>query len=432
MTQRRLFALALMVPALAVLFVGVVWFAGRWSLPRWSARIWVPKTAPNHLILRAQVRGFPSGSLPRRPLEIEAVIQTSQGEVHRLSGQSTAQGFAEWDVWLPAASLSYGVQLRHVGGDDAVLVRGEWSIDELTAPLTIRHTPTRVRLRPSNREVEFTLRHGAFTVPIPDELQVSWHPDAGETQAVEVELSGASDRQGGRVFQWVNGQKTTIRPTEHLVEVTVRQTEGHGELSSGFGILPVVPGAIAARLDSDGVVSVVSPVPREEAFLAFATLQETISIATVPLRELRDEQTGTVYLGRLALPEVVREVASREQVWAVTSSEFDLESEAQLGLPLTELPYGGHSTRFRWGKVMDGAEEQRQSVQAQRTRWQWTAWGGLLVACAIELGLVVVHARGASRQVHAEVAVDQGIPYWLVIGCVVLGFSGLASLFSMW
>ncbi len=432
MTQRRSSALTLVVPVLAVVFVGVIWFALGSSLPRWSARIWVPKTAPDHLVMRAQVKGFPSGSTPGVPLAVEALVKTSQGEVHRLSGLSTADGVVDWDVWLPAGSTGYDVQLRHVGDAHAVLVDGHWNVDELTTPLTLRHAPTTVRLRPNNREVEFTLRYGALTVPIPDQLQVSWPGSNADPSILQLEVSGARGLTGQPLFQWVNGQTQTIQPTEHLVEVSVRQTDESGETSSGFGILPVVPGAIAARLGADSVLSVVSPVPRAEAFVALATLSETIALTTVPLRLHRDGQGVVVYLGQITLPEAVHRVASSEQIWAVTSSEFDLESEAQLGSPLRETPLGGHSTRFRWGKVMDGAEQQSQLAGAQRNRWRWIAWGGLFMACALELGLIFLHARGAGGRVHEQVAMDQGLPYWMVVGCVVLGFSGLGSLFCLW
>ncbi len=431
MTQRRSSTLTLVVPALAVVFVGVIWFAGKSSLPRWSARLWVPKTAANHLVMRAQVKRFPSNSSPGVPLAVEALIKTSQGEVHRLSGLSTSDGVIDWDVWLPAASAGYDVQLRQAGDAHTVLVTGHWNVEELTKPLTLRHAPTTVRLRPNNSEVEFTLRHGALTVPIPDQLQVSWHGSNVEA-TLELEISGARGLGGQPLLQWVNGQKQMIQPTEHLVEVGVHQTDKSGETSSGFGILPVVPGAIAARLGADSVLSVVSPVPRGEAFLALATLDETIALATVPLRLHRDGQGAVVYLGQITLPDALDRVASSEQVWAVTSSEFDLESEAQLGSPLREAPLSGHSTRFGWGKVMDGVEQQITLAGAQRDRWRWIAWGGLVIACALELGLIFLHTRGAGRPLHEQVAVDRGAPYWLVVGCVILGFSGLGSLFCLW
>lgn len=426
---RRLFAWTLLVPALTVGLVGWLWFQGRVSRPHWSARLWVATSAPEQLLLRSQMRRFPTGAAPGERLSLELEVRCPGHEVLRLNGQTTPGGESDWQTQLPSPCPRVDVNLRQVSEARSVL-RTELDRREMSPPLSLTHPPTRLMLRPSGDELELELGRGALAVPFSDELEFNGLSSAPQDAVFDVELSGATLPGGETKGRAVAGEVWTIVPTEHVVEVGVSQRDARGVISHGFAILPVVPGAMAAHMNRGGTLEILAPVPRDHAHVAVATLKETLTIATVDLVSRRDVTGRTVFTGSLPLPESLRQRIEREQVWAVTSSEFDFGSEAQLGSPLSRGEHSGHSARFHWGAFVDSAGERAQMAEDERWRWRWLVWGGLFVACGLELALISAYSRRALGALpEAGMVTGSALRLVIVYACVALAFAGLGALF---
>lgn len=397
-------------------------------MPRWSARVWVPATASEQVMLRAQLRSFPGGASAGGGQRVRALIRSQRGQVHRLEGQTSPEGIVGWEITDVEASPNYFVQLWHVAERETLLVEAAWKREELSPPLTERHSPTSVRLTPSGREVQFSVRHGALVYPSADLVRVTWPTQAGVDASqrgfvTELEFSGARSSEQSRLPVH-NGAELPIVPTEHVVEVTVRQTDSVGETSVGFGVLPLVPGAISARLQEDATVRVSSSVPRSRAFVAFATKTETLSLVDVELSPAESANGAVEYAGHVVLPSSVAFRNESDGVWAVTSSEFDFEAEGQLGVPLARN-HAGYAMRFRWGKIVDGDEQQRSRANAARRRLRLGGWLGLAVTCIVELGLVFAYTHTVRKPMHGYEA-TRG--FGVVALCITLGYVLLGAL----
>src|SRR5262249_14472495 len=139
----------------------------------------------------------------------------------------------------------------------------------------------------------------------------------------------------------------TIVPDEHSVSAHVhaRAPDGtvcarcpSGRLPDGStgelrASLPVVPGAMHAELDADGV-RVASPV--EQAIAYYAFFDRSARLAGGALRLERDGRGGSA--ARTSLPD-----GARAPLWLVVSSEPDLRSPSAVGWPI--LPEGDEPPR---------------------------------------------------------------------------------------
>lgn len=418
-------------PALTVGVVGWLWFLGRISQPQWSARLWVATSSERVLLLRSQVRRFPTGTEPGMPLDMELDVHCGT-ERYRLFGQTTVAGESDWLLHVPTACPGFAVKLRRVGEPREVL-ESTFDVREMSPPLSLATSPTRLKLRPSGDELELVLRRGVLAVPFSDELELRWLPPRSDPVVLDVELSGAALADGAQTWRTVAGQVWTIVPTEHVVEMGVRRSDAEGRTSRGFAVLPVKPGAIVAQMNAEGSLEVVAPVPRSDAHVAVSTWRETLAMASVALTARTDVAGRTVFTGHLTLPEAVRRRVASEEVWAVTSSEFDFGSEAQLGIPLTKGRYSGHSTRFGWGGFVDSADEQARLVATERSQWRWRVWLLLVGAWGLELALIAVYTRRALGTPPREaLTTGTGLSLTVVYACVTLAFAGLGALFLWW
>ncbi len=423
--QRQLLALLWAIPPLAVALVGWAWFAARSAGPQWTATVWVASTEADRVLLRTRVTSLRGRIAPHRPLAVSAEIQRDGETLRRLNGQTTDQGFADFDLRLPRATSEYALSFW-IGEDELPL---SWPIESsVPSPLRSVGTPLSVHLKPDGPVVTLALRHGALTVPVPDELQVTWAAEEGET--LSLELEGAEGSGGERRFQVASGTWLRITPIEHVVEVTLKNAAGTG---TGVGLLPLVPGANAARLEGESTLTVVSPVPRPEVHVAFATESRVLGFERVALRAAHGgiSPGAPVFRGESALaPEVARALAS-EPVWAVTSSDPDFVSSGQLGWPLNGLA-GNRTMHFSWSAVLDGSSQREVESSRRRRDWQVYAWSGLGVACVLVLGLVWI----LDRRSPSVDGLDSSrlVRDWLLVAvaCVVLGFVALGALFGLW
>lgn len=430
MSQRRLLALLLAVPILSVVLVGGAWFAGRWTSPDWAARVWVAKGSPGHVLLRAQVLHYPEGVAANEPLLVVATFLVEGHSEYRLRGETDAEGIVDFDSRLPQATgVSFRLDLDPPHG--AALARGTWDSRAWPDPLVeVRREPTNVTLRPNGRLVTLRPSHGVLTVPVPDELIVTWQPSddrQGQPHQLQLVLEGAVTASNGTEATSVNGGTTVITPVEHVVEVTVQERDAEGLLSSGVGLLPLVPGAIAARSSPDQQLLVISPVPRSTAYVVLGSRTEVVALERVALRP-HSGPRGVTYEGTVPLSAATRGAPPASELYAVTSSELDLGSEAVVGWPLAP---GQANVQFHWGQRIDGFTQQATDVRERLLAWRASVWAGLSLGCLVELILVGIYSRRRSDPI-AGVSEFSLARLTTVLTCVVLGFAGLASLFAYW
>jgi len=80
---------------------------------------------------------------------------------------------------------------------------------------------------------------------------------------------------------------------------------------------------------------------------------------------------------------------------------------------------------------MDGYIEVASGIAGERAARRRYAWGGLVLMCIVELALVWTLDRRATA-VDGSVTSTTRSWFWIAACCVVLGFSGLGSLFGFW
>lgn len=288
-------------------------------------------------------------------------------------------------------------------------------------------------------EVSVAAESGVFAVPFPGRLLVRAREpsaDASEPPApvagavVHLELDGAealvpgplpaTDRQGVT--------HALLRPLEHAVSVRVDVSAGSRQ-GHWYGALAIVPGALAASLEPDGVLTLRSPVVRERAYLSLVTASQRLAGAIVPLAA---EPDGTAS-ARLPLPPSWLARVRAEPVWAVVSSEFDKRSPGVVGWP---LPGGQGEPRLTFdvadGVLLDGRDGALYEVRHRRRLRRRVAALALLGVGALLSATFWIEARGRRRRAPASDAAAElpalaprGGVFALALGCIVLGLSAL-------
>lgn len=431
MNQRRLFRLLLVIPPVVVFLVGAVWFVGRGGAPPRAAQVFVAATAPGHVLFRARVVGLRDRGLAIRSLDVAATLQSASGEVRRLYGRTDEDGFVDFEFWLPPA---WGEPELSLDADGEVLLSKQGMGFEATRVLLPKVTQTVVHLKPDGPHVALEVRHGALTVPVADDLRVTWDTNAAATErwpsVITLELEGASGAAAERRIELSSGQWKRITPFDHIAEVTLQMYRG-SQVSMGFAVLPMVPGAIAARLVGAETVKVISPVPRSQAHVAIASVGRVYALKRLELTRTLSEDAAPSFQAMFTIPKEAVDAMAQEAVWAVTSSEADFASEARVGWPLNELGEG-RITRFDWARTFDSFGEQ----QAHHATWlrdlRVRTWFGLLAAGFIELTALCVLVRRAPAVDGLEAAPAGRSWIWIVVFCVALGFAGLGSMFVFW
>jgi hypothetical protein len=434
--QRGLFALLLTIPPLAVLLVAVVWFVGRWGAPRWTAKVWSASTEPGHVLVKAQLTSFPDRRLPGRAVEVGIILSPifpDYGQPRRLYGQTDREGFVTFEARLSDNRNTHELSLQA----DGEPVSGNAVLHTRYAEvLSVEDTSTIVHLKPEGLRVEVDLRHGVLTVPVSDDLRLSWpatNPEAAPSK-VTVDLDGALGPAGTQTFDVSSGEWVRITPTEHVVEVGLR-AQGVSGVNSGFGVLRLVPGAIAARLRDDGVVQVISPVPRSEVYVAIATAARVYALERVAVAPVTSANVGpdtrVRFEGAVQLTAEARRVLEQEGVWAVTSGEPDLLSEARVGWPLNRWAEG-RTLKFAWGAVFDGFQDQAERNAVWLRDLRFFAWFGLLGAGIVELIVLYALVRRTASVDGVDASLANSTWPWIAVCCVALGFAGLGSLFGFW
>jgi hypothetical protein len=474
----RLQTLHLFIPGIALAIVGFALIGPGATSPFDGAQIWGGPTAgARALSLRVSVTERLHGiDSPRNIGTIEVQASTDDGTTASVRGRTGPDGNADLELPL-AAPLRGRIRATVLADGGKPLASGF-----LRRESSSWGTEPRVARLAGLAEGELSLRvaaaRGVFAAPFPDELVVEARR-AGTAVAgasVRVKVEGArltlraspepadDGSQEDEVLGVTGGEgrfSLRVAPLSHVVEVAV-EARGAGTSGSWHGNLPVVPGAM--WLDPVALASrklrIVSPAPRDAAYVNIATSGTRLWGATVPLRP---DARGFAS-GEIDWPGAARTASPDDGVvWVTVASDARATGSGTVGWPVrvrdglvpdVALPGDGESARsfglderrFAELLLLDGMPQAERRDEARRTRARLLAGAALMAAAMLEALLLFEAARSSERNLlallEASRAIDPGAalrPHragavmWLAIAIatVVLGFAAV-GVFVLW
>ncbi len=413
---RRLWVWLLSIPGLLVLLLACSWFFLQTPSVH-TARCYFDAPPGEVLAFRSLFLRWVDGR--QQPLAGPVRLHVTQQDGHSTEhfGASDSNGVLEFNVRLPQpANGALDLRLYEGGERERLLVGGQLNAPA-ALPATRRGGWIEGRVEgPSS--VRVGLLSGVLAVPFESTLRIVVERESAPVpqQRLDVDLYGARLLDPDTRLQTdAAGRVDVPIVTEaHHVELSVR-VEGT-PATSYRGVLPVIPGAIHARAEGSTVV-VESPVPRAVAFVNIIDPERTYLVKTVALQP----QAGR-FIGRF---DVTFPLSDK---WAVTSSEFDMQSMAAVGWPLSDRSVSSTLERKMW-LGLDGLKQGRQ--RADRLRGVWRSLGVLVavLALALELGLLFAYFRSwawaAPRDVGTVFRPLSRSTFWLAASCVISGFAAL-------
>jgi hypothetical protein len=281
---------------------------------------------------------------------------------------------------------------------------------------------------------------GVFAVPFYDPLLIQVRDERGAVGGAQVKLSpdGLDVKAGGLVTDEHGRVRVQIAPREHVVSLRVTARR-EGDEGTWFGALPVVPGALHARLNS-GKLWIESPIVHERAY--FAILDESARLAGDSVALTPDARGGSGAI--VDAPDF-----GARRLWCVVSSESDLASPGLVGWPLGEPgPDAPPPRTFAVADhlLLDGLLAGYRAETERRARARLIAAVFAVGAALLAAALMMLEARDARARLgrhlsaagsdDSEVArvSDSSRRLWVVaVGVlgVMLGFLFLALLSMM-
>lgn len=437
----------LVVPVSVVLFVGAYWYGRTADANALHARLYTGPYPHKVFAVRAVV-GYEGSALGQpRPasdtVRLRLLVEEPGGAKRVHEASTNSHGVADFNAELESANPSHlSLRLEDITTErQRTLAHGVWVRDELSAGWRNGGTLGSIdgaELTPQLPGLRVRVEEGVLAVPFVGVLSVL--SEIAIEADVTLTLSGAlfeDTSRRARIARLSGGvpQRLRIRPTAHIVELSVHNSL-HND--TAHAVLPVVPGAMTVSSEGE-LLHVLSPVPRSHAYLAFVTEQELLQLHVVPLQppvlaaESPAEAAPDTFVsrGQVQLSGQVRAQLLKQPVWAVTSSEPDLQAMASVGWPVN-LMARGEARKRSLSVVVDGFVQARESQQSERRAMRLRAVKMLSGALLIELLLLGLYVRAsATRDVRVLPFLDPfaGRTLWLGAACVVLGFVALAYLF---
>ncbi len=417
-------ALMLVLPTLAAFAVGwAVLIAGA-PRPVEAARLFGGPNRPGQtdaswLLQRvATLRGDPH---PAAPGLTRVIVSQAGRELGRWQGETGPEGFAEVALALQAPLTRSVLQLRVEASEGAVLGRASLAVGQ--APWGRRGTRQLPGKREGELKINASLPAGTLAVPFSEQLTIeveeatSARPVAGAELSLQLDgatLVGA-DRPPLALVTDGDGRATTeIVPEHHAIvlRIEARRESRHG---SFYGPVPVTPGAMALRRNGSAL-DVLSPIPREIAFVSFISERRRLAGAVVHLETTREGLARGSIEPPSGLPEAT---------WVVLSSEPDKSSSGAIAWPLPNAAPAAPPPLFaRDSLVLDGLGEARTRERRRQRRAR--GWGaGIALGCTLALlGLMLHQTRTRHGSEHLG---ESPARAWPLLLCLTLGLFALAA-----
>lgn len=317
--------------------------------------------------------------------------------------------------------------------------------------------PARLRGQASGDfTIETSARRGVFAAPFRDDLIITVRDGTTPVRGAKVTLKSdaldladvlpsehgdvtqtlVTSDQGEAVFQ--------VTPRMHTVDVDI-DVMHLGRTAEWHGLLPVVPGAIWLDPASvaDRAMRLMSPVPRDVAYVTIATENERLWSAAVPVGTVDLDYSGALppiqkgmnplafSMGHIDWPAVARtpDAQAPKPMWLTVSSDPRQTSAGTVGWPIGRIGWPIKGTPaaderpFRDQLLLDGmpAAEKRDERRRNGAR----ALSGIALGAAAVLEGVLLAQRSHARGFRAWA--------WTVmaIAVVALAFAAIGVV-AMW
>lgn len=368
----------------------------------------------------------------RARLAVEARL--ADGRRVSWTGHPDAEGMVGMNVAVPGAPVHGPVDVEvSAPGDRMPLARGrvelgarDWRKHERedggwikgleTGDLLVRAAPAR----------------GVFAVPFSDPLWIEVRGPHGPIAHAKLSLrpEGLAVHAPDPLETDDDGRaQILVAPREFNVALRISATAPDSSHGEWYSTLPVVVGAMHARLDGKRLL-VSSPIERDRAYFGLLTPGERLAGAPVSLSA--DGHGGAS--AEVALPPL-----PPGPLWAVVSSEPELSSESTVGWPLRVRLAERDPPKDRVVPdrlLLDGLVDATRRDQARRRRARllaglFSAFAALLVGVLLVLrvrksqtALAEHLARSADESEHTEHIQARGTGWVLLVAvlCLALGF----------
>ena len=449
--------LLLALPAVAVCIVLWAVLTAGWARPVAVARVVGGPTrgtaTASWLLSVEQVDQGQRQPSPEQPLRLEA----RAGAQHAVwTGRTDRSGHAEarlefgqpleQDPWLRIEATDTGAILAEgssaLTGENwrnGVRQRGGWLPGQQQGELWLRVAPAEGTLAvPFATELVIDVTSGPAVGAAPGGLVSGGQVAAGVPIALELtgaertsDLTPLKTAADGRL-------RVGIRPLEHAVVLRAwalapGSSEARASRGQWYGALPVTPGALHATL-AGSRLSVLSPIPREHAFLSLVDREQRLAGYSL---ELSPDSDGGASASLELAPELLARVTQTE-VFAVVSSAPDKRSASAVGWPLQPRVQPALTFDVTDQLLLDGSDAVLQRERQTRRERRELAAALLALVGSLMLGVFAYELRRPratsitplSEPTAELVFTPQRWWIGLALGCLLCGLA-LLSYFGL-
>lgn len=422
-------------PLLTALVIGFAIFVVGAPQSYRAARVWGgPTEGVRDIRLRLHaIERYYEVERPLRRVPVSVEAWAEGRAIAGFRGKTDGAGFTEVVLRMPEPIEHGAVQLR-VSSERELLAEGSVELSRTQWLAAARRRGGWIRSRRgSDLEIRVRPGRGVFAVPFSDPVEVEVRDAAGPVAGARVTLRlGGVTEPREPVTLTTNEQglvSCAITPAEHVVTLTV-EAESDRRRARWYSTLPVVPGALHARLTGN-VLKLVSPVPRDAAFVSLIDERARLFGARV---EFAPAEALTVRAD-IPLPDGLA-----GPLWAVVSSEPDMNSPAAVGWPLSDRV--SQTLDARDVLLLDGLPQAYEKSRERPRQARLLAALFALFALALAVVLIAARVRAADREIEKHFErfaakqprrfLQQRPFFTLLTGllCVALGFC-LVALISL-
>ena len=243
---------------------------------------------------------------------------------------------------------------------------------------------------------------GVFAVPFAEHLVVDVRGASGPVADAELQLDGegldvVGSAVGGVRTNAFGRAEVALSPREHTVSLRIRARAPDQSTGEWYSLLPVVPGALRASLAGRGKLRIESPIVRDVAYFAVISGEARLAGGAQPLAP--DGRGGAMAIAELPpMPD--------GPLWAVVSSEAELDSSGTVGWPISRARGDDPAETLAVPDrlLLDTLSQGYERDLARRRRARWIAGAFTAGSLALVWLLMVGRARAAQAELDAHLA----------------------------
>jgi hypothetical protein len=340
--------------------------------------------------------------LVARPIRVEADFGEERPAVWR--GHLDALGMAHPSFRLerPSARPAH-VRVAFDDSSALPLAEGRVALDGATWAKQARELGGWLNGRRSGAlHLEVAAGQGVFAIPFEGPVLLRALSNGQPLEGVTLHVEG----DGLRVSRPALGQTVrtdrnghahaTVSPREHVASLRVMGEGPNGERGTWQATLPVLPGALHASL-AGNELRVASPIARDVAF--FMLTDRSARLLGGSVRLTPDGRGGA--LGKVSVPRF-----DASALWAIVSSEADLNSPGTVGWPLRSSAAGEPLRTWTVADalLLDGLVQSFTEDQQRKARARLLAGGFSAGAAFLIILLMIGRVQSEDMTLAAHLA----------------------------